>query len=168
MAEIIKVYKQNVEAMRFIGKKYGDDDRVNGDFSARWGDWHENGWFDTVEGQFDGNLTEAIEDGGSHIGLMRGGHGSPFEYWIGLFMPEGTAIPDGFVSVDFPAGNLGVCWIYGKEEEVFMLEGQCGERLENEGFDVDTEWCFERYSCPRFTTPDEKGNVIIDICFYVK
>ena len=168
MAEIIKVYKQNVKAMKFIGKKYGDDDRVNGDFGARWGEWHEHGWFDTIEEQFDGNLTEIIEDGGSHIGLMRGGHGSPFEYWIGLFMPEETAVPEGFASIDFPAGSLGVCWIYGKEEEVFMLEGQCGERLENEGFDVDTEWCFERYCCPRFTTPDEKGNIIIDICFYVK
>ena len=28
MAEIIKTYQQNVGAMRFIGKKYGDNDRV--------------------------------------------------------------------------------------------------------------------------------------------
>ena len=83
-------------------------------------------------------------------------------------MPEGTAVPDGFACIDFPAGELGVCWVYGKEEEVFMLEGKCGERLEKEGFDVITEWCFERYACPRFTTPDEKGNIILDICFFVK
>lgn len=24
------------------------------------------------------------------------------------------------------------------------------------------EWCFERYNCPGFTTPDEQGNVILD------
>ena len=41
MAEIIKVYGQKVGAMRFIGKKYGDADRVNGSFSAKWGEWHE-------------------------------------------------------------------------------------------------------------------------------
>ena len=46
-------------------------------------------------------------------------------------------------------------------------------RLEEEGFawkaDKDgVMWCFERYSCPRFTTPDEEGNVILDMCFYVK
>ena len=28
-------------------------------------------------------------------------------------------------------------------------------------------WFFERYTCPRFTTPDEDGNVILDICQYV-
>ena len=168
MPEIVNVYKQNVVALKFIGKKYNDDDRVNGNFGTKWGEWHENGWFDTVRKQFRGNLAETFEDGGSSIGLMRGGHDSPFEYWIGVFMPEETAIPDGFMSIDFPAGSLGVCWIYGGEDEVFMLEGKCGERLEKEGFDVNTEWCFERYACPRYTTPDEKGNIILDICFYLK
>jgi hypothetical protein len=27
---------------------------------------------------------------------------------------------------------------------------------------------FLPYGCPRFTTPDEKGNIILDMCFYVK
>ena len=29
-------------------------------------------------------------------------------------------------------------------------------------------WFFERYACPRFTTPDENGAVILDIGHYVK
>lgn len=41
MAEVIKTYKQSMPATRFIGKKYGDEDRVNGFFSAKWGDWHQ-------------------------------------------------------------------------------------------------------------------------------
>ena len=41
------------------------------------------------------------------------------------------------------------------------------ERLAKEGFEIKGEWCFERYCCPRFTTPDEKGNIILDICFYL-
>jgi hypothetical protein len=28
-------------------------------------------------------------------------------------------------------------------------------------------WFFERYNSPRFTVPDEKGNVILDICAYL-
>ena len=170
MAEIIKVYKQSVGATRFVGKKYGDGDRVNGTFGAKWGEWFQNGWFDIIIKLFDGNLADIYEDGGSYIGLMRG-EGTPddpFEYWIGVFMPEGTAVPEGFDYVDFPAGNLGVCWIYGKEADVYMREGECGSRLKSEGFDADSGWCFERYACPRFTTPDEKGNIILDICFYVK
>ena len=26
----------------------------------------------------------------------------------------------------------------------------------------ENDWCFERYNCPRFTTPDANGNVILD------
>ena len=167
MAEIIKTYKQSVPAMRFIGKKYCDSDRVNGDFGAKWCEWFENGWFNKATNQYSGRLTDVIEEGGSHIGLMREAEGGPFEYWIGVFMPEGIDVPEGFDYIDFPASNLGVCWIYGKEEEVFMLEGKCGERLEKEGFDVNTDWCFERYVCPRFTTPDERSNIILDVCFFV-
>ena len=167
MAEIIKTYKQSVGAMRFIGKKYGDSDRVDGMFGAKWGEWFQNGWFDVIEKQIDKKIIEIYEDGDAYIGLMRENEASAFEYWIGIFMPENTAVPAGFDYIDFPKGELGVCWIYGKEDEVFGLEGQCGERLEKE-FDINSEWCFERYGCPRFTTPDEKGNIILDICFYLK
>jgi hypothetical protein len=36
-AEIIKTYKQEVPALRFIGKKYGDKDRIDGTFGKYWG-----------------------------------------------------------------------------------------------------------------------------------
>ena len=168
MAEIIKTYRQSVGEMRFIGKKYGDDDRVNGTFGAKWGRWFENGWFETIEKQTEGYLKEVYEDGDAYIGLMRGTHGEPFEYWIGCFTPENTTVPEGFEHIDFPKSDLGVCWVYGKEPEIYFLEGECAERLEKDGFVIDYLWCFERYVCPRFTTPDERGNLILDICFYVK
>jgi len=168
MAEIIKTYRQDVKAVRFIGKKYGESDRAEGSFAAKWGEWFENGWFGVIENAAGGSIASVYEDGDAYIGLMRGGHNEPFEYWIGCFTPEGTGVPEGFACVDFPAGALGVCWIYGKESEVYFLEGQCGERLIKDGFDADSTWCFERYACPRFTTPDETGNIILDICFYLK
>ena len=168
MAEIIKAYRQSVGAMKFIGKKYGDDDRVDGTFGAKWGEWFNNGWFGIIENQIDGKLEDIYEDGDAYIGLMRGGHDEPFEYWIGCFVPENTEVPEGFDYVDFNESNLGVCWVYGKENEVYCLEGQCGEKLEKEDFKINYGWCFERYGCPRFTTPDEKGNVILDICFFLE
>jgi len=70
-AEIIKVYKQDVPALRFIGEKYGDNDRVDGMFGKHWGDWYENGWFDIIEKQTDKNLKSIYEDADAHIGLMR-------------------------------------------------------------------------------------------------
>ena len=166
MPEIIKAYGQRLGAMRFIGKKYGNEDRVNGMFGAKWEEWFEKGWFDIIEKQINTPLKDIYKDGDAYIGLMRENNGD-FEYWIGLFMPVNTAVPEGFEYVDFPESKLGVCWIYGKENEVYWLEEQCGEKLKAEGFEIIPDWCFERYACPRFTTPDEKGNIILDICFFI-
>ncbi|MCL2665435.1 MAG: hypothetical protein FWE82_07475 [Defluviitaleaceae bacterium] len=73
MAEIIKTYRQSIPAMRFIGKKYEDGDRVNGSFGAKWGEWFANGWFGEIERQIDGDMKNIYEDGDAYIGLMRGG-----------------------------------------------------------------------------------------------
>ena len=113
MTEITRVFRDKVPAMRFIGKRYPD-------FGPWWGDWFANGWFDRVEEAMGG--TEAIlklwENGGGYVGLERRAENQPFEYWIGMFAPEGTPVPEGFDSVDFPAGSLGTVWIRGPEDEV--------------------------------------------------
>jgi hypothetical protein len=172
-AEITKVYKQDVPALRFIGKKYGDKDRVDGMFGKYWGDWHQNGWFNLLEKQAKNGLKSVYEDGDAYIGLMRWKEGEPFEYWIGIFMPENASVPDGFEYHDFSKATLGVCWVYGKESEVFMQEENCRKKLEENGHEVikdkeNANWFFERYACPRFTTPDKNGNIILDICHYLK
>ena len=165
MANIAKVYRQSMGATRFIGKKYGDSDRVDGMFGAKWGEWFENGWFTAIENQWN---EKPFEDTEAHIGLMRENKEGKFEYWIGCFTPENTTVPEGYQYVDFPTGELGVCWIYGKENEVYMNEGASAKRLQKEGYKLADEWCFERYTCPRFTTPDENGNIILDVCFFIE
>jgi len=167
MTEITKVYRQTMGISKFIGKRYTNKDRVDGSFGAKWGEWFQNEWFALLEKQAVDCMKSTCEDGAATIGLMREISGG-FEYWIGYFMPISTPVPEGFDSVDFPKSDIGVCWVYGKEEEIFMQEGRCGERLEAEGFKMKGEWCFERYTCPRFTTPDEKGNITLDIGFFVE
>ena len=173
MVEIINSYRQEMPALRFVGKKYGDEDRVHGMFGAKWGEFHENGWFGVLEGLIDNKGDETCEDGAAYIGLMRWKEGEPFQYWIGMFMPAATEAPEGFQYVDFPAAILGTCWVYGPESEVYMKEGQCAERLEADGMKImpngeGAYWFFERYQCPRFTAPDERGNIILDICHYAR
>jgi len=167
MTEITKVYRQTMGSAKFIGKRYTDEDRVDGMFGAKWGEWFQNGWFELLEKQAAGSMKDTYEDGDATVGLMRDVDGA-FEYWIGYFMPSGTPVPDGFASIDFPKSDLGICWVYGKEGEVYMQEGRCWERLKAEGFKTKGDWCFERYACPRFTTPDEKGNITLDIGFFVE
>ena len=164
MAEIIKTYRQSVGAMRFIGKKYGNSDRENGTFTSKWDEWFQNGWFEEIKQQPYEDMKFIYEEYEATIGLVRG-YGESFEYWIGMFMPESTVVPAGFEQIDYPNGALGVCWVYGKENEVFMQEVRCMKKLEEEGFSIIGD-CFERYSA-RFH-PDDKGNVTLDICFYVR
>ncbi len=166
MAEIIKVFKEHIPAMRFIGKRYDD--------IGHWGEWFANGWFDQLENAMGGvdKILSIWENGGAYVGLERRKEAEPFEYWIGMFTPADTAAPDGFCCIDFGEGNLGTCWIYGKEDAVHDTR-RCKEALRNEGIEIipmidGAVYSFENCLCPRFTTPDETGNIILDYCYFVK
>ena len=167
MVELKKVFKEEVPAMRFIGKKYAN-------FGPMWGEWFANGWFDCIEQSMGGtdSILKIWENGGGYVGLERRANGQPFEYWIGMFTPADTEIPDGFSHVDFPAINLGICWLYGTEREVHNTKA-CKGALVDTGYQIwhdknGGEWSFENCVCPRYTTPDEKGNVIMDYCYFVE
>ena len=89
------------------------------------------------------------------------------EYWVGMFLPAGTAVPEGYEYADIEAMDFAVFWRYGKEdgEEMYGLEAhnRCLELFAEHGWERrEDDWCFERYNCPRFTEPDEEGNVILD------
>ena len=171
MAEVIRTYRQRIPATRFIGKKYTDADRVDGLFSAKWGEWFANGLFANIENA-SGYRTDFFEDAGASIGMMRYKNGEPFQYWIGMFTPEGTAVPEGYQFLDLPARTLGVCWIRGAEPDIYGKDNLVMEAFKDNGIEPVTDeagafWFFERYCCPRFTTPDENGLVILDHCYYV-
>ena len=167
MAEIIKKFREDIPTMRFIGKKYPN-------FGPMWGEWFANGWFDLIEERMGGveKITAIWENGGDYVGLERRCDGQPFEYWIGMFTPAETPVPEGFAYLDFKDVGLGTCWIYGTEREVHNTKACRGE-LEALGLEIwhDTNggvWSFENCLCPRYTTPDEKGNIILDYCYFVK
>ena len=171
MAGIIKVYKQTLPAIRFIGKKFNNFDG--------WNEMFANGWFETIENIAGGpevlhHMPNYEKDGDAFIGLERHKSGEPLEIWIGMFVPANTEVPEGFVYIDYPLGtSLGVCWIYGKENAVHSFVGECEEKISSRGLEIisgkdDAVWSFERCQCPRFTIPDNKGNVILDYCYFVK
>ena len=172
MPEIIKCYRQKVPASRFVGIKYGDGDRINGGFGAKWEEWFHKNRFASLETLCTSEFLDAYTDSGAYIGLMRHKDGEPFEYWIGMFLPTDAMAPAGFSYHDFPAAGLGVCWVKGKDGTVYGQEQKCAQRLEADGMKVIPDengayWFFERYACPRFTTPDENGDIILDICHFI-
>ena len=168
MTEIIRVFRDSVPALRFIGKKYPD-------FGPWWGEWFAGGWFDMIEQAMGGtgSILDIWENGAGYVGLERRAEGQPFEYWIGMFAPAGTQAPEGFSCVDFPASVLGTCWIYGPESEVHSGIPGCLKKVTEAGMtlwhdEAGGTWSFENGLCPRFTTPDEKGNVILDYCWFAE
>ncbi|MDR1531271.1 MAG: hypothetical protein LBS62_03660 [Clostridiales bacterium] len=174
---IVKVHKEHFPALRLIGKRYTDNDRVNGAFGAKWDEWGRQDWFEKLDA-----LNPSFEVESGPLGLMTIGakNHDNFTYWIGLLFPPETDAPDGFDKLDLPESDVGVTWIYGScaNGEIFgeaphtasynkIQEHEPGPLNENAGGDGVLVF-FERYSPMRFDNPDEKGNVILDYGFYIQ
>lgn len=169
MSEIKRVYTQSLPAMKFVGRRYGENDRENGTFANKWEEWFANDLFSPLAQL--GGEEEPFEDCNAYYGLCRCKEGEPFEYWIGVFLPLDAPVPAGYDSLDFNAGEIAVFWICGKAPDIYFH--CCMERMDQEGFawtaDRDgVKWCFERYVHPRFTVPDSEGNVTLDMCYYIE
>ena len=151
--KILEIKKESCPATRLIGKKY--------EGRANWGEWWANNWFETLESH------ECISfNGDAYIGAVHIVNGMP-ERWIGMFFPVDTEVPEGFEFIDIEPLDYAVCYLYDKENsaDFFTMDthNMCLEELKSQGFKrKEDDWCFERYNCPRFTTPDENGNVILD------
>lgn len=168
MSEIIKVYSETAPRSRFIGIRYGESDRTGGTFAPMWRSWFEHGRFSALEALVTDGWARQNPEAGNYIGLMRVKDGAPFEYWIGMLLPEGTAAPPGYDSLDLPEMNLGVCWVKGKEPDIYSQDEKVFEAIQEAGFETEkTEdgytLLLERYQCPRFTQKDEEGQVILDV-----
>lgn len=163
MVSILETRREAYPAVKLIGKCYTDRDRDQyGSFGEKWGQWFQNDWFSMLKGGIPG-ISEDF------LGAMRHTENG-FEYWIGKFMAPEDAVPRGFQAVELPAGSLGVCLLYGRDRsaDIFGMEahGACVAAWEARGWKTGS-WFLERYNCPRYTTPDEKGNVILDYCAYL-
>jgi DNA-binding transcriptional MerR regulator/predicted transcriptional regulator YdeE len=166
----INTYKQSIFPVRFIGKKYASGGEAWNNWTDAWDIDSDN----CLLKHFKVNPTKIYEDGNPQdgnalIGLMCHPNGdyNNFEYWLGYFTPENTAVPEGYEYVDFPKMNIGTCWLYGKEEDVMRVEPVAYEKLKEEGYEPITDWWFERY-VPMREAEDKKGYKIMDICFFVK
>ena len=151
--KILEVKRESFPAVRLIGKKY--------EHGPNWGEWWQKDWFSVLE-----QKERLPMNGDAYIGAVHIVDGMP-EYWIGMFFPVDTEVPEGFDFVDMEALEYAVCFLYDKEGsgDFYTMETHemCLEELKSLGLKrKEDDWCFERYNCPRFTTPDEAGNVILD------
>ena len=152
-AKIVDFKQESCQKARFIGKRYAD--------APNWGEWWENGWFDILE-----QLPQLPINDGAYLGAKRIVNGE-LEYWIGMLFEADTKVPEVFDFADFEPMTYAVYFLYGNEQngELFGLtpHNMCLEDLKARGLTrLEDNWCIERCNCPRFTTPDEHGNVVLD------
>lgn len=171
MTEIVRVYRQKMPPLRFIGIRYGKEEACGkAGFAEKWSEWFADGRFEVLESL---GCCGCYEDGDAYIGLMHGRDDDPLQYWIGMFAAAGTTVPEQFDYMDFPAGELGVVWVRGPESEIYGQEKKCAQACLDAGMRIEMDekgafWFFERYQCPRFTEPDDQGRVVLDICHFVQ
>ncbi|MBQ8200752.1 MAG: GyrI-like domain-containing protein [Clostridia bacterium] len=159
--QIVSAHIEDCSACRFIGKRYTPADSMNGGYGHKWGEWWQNGWFAPID-----KLLHMPIVGDSTMAAMHVVDGE-LEYWIGFFCPPDTDVPEGYEAIDVGPRSYAVLWKKGSEHngELYGLEAHvlCLQELTKHGWKrVEDDWCFERYNCPRFTTPDANGEVILD------
>jgi hypothetical protein len=96
-------------------------------------------------------------------------YGKDNHHWIGEFMETGTPAPEGLDIVDIPNSQAVLFFINGKERDFYGTlcdTAPLYEQIEKLGLPLpnvnNTLKYFERENCPRFTTPDEDGFIIVD------
>ena len=166
MAEITKVYKEHFPALRFIGKRFSNGGEA-------WGEWFAKNLAKPLDKLAkDNGIGKDFICGLDWTGLMIGQPN--VEYWAGVFFPAGTDVPEGYDFMDLEAGDVGLCWIKGKDTEddnIYDCQ-KCRKAIEANGM---TEFrknssgnniYFHVYG-PRFAKPDEDGNKTLDYGFYL-
>ena len=166
----MKILSAEIELLpdvRLIGRRYADADRNSqGLFADQWAAWFASSDCDKLRS------CRGIKDvSDAMVGAIRC-TGNGFEYWIGMFMSADDTVPAGFDFVDIPACKMGVAYIYGNEAsgEIYGMEATsaCRRAFAERGWRIiEGGWQFERYVHPRYTTPDESGNVILDYCIEI-
>ena len=157
--KILDIKRESCPAARLIGKRYTD--------SPNWGEWWENDLFSPLEG-----LGALPFNGDAYIGAVHIKGCAP-EYWIGMLFSTDATVPEGYEAVDIPPLDFAVCYLYDREGSgdfyTMATHDMCLERLKDLGLSrKENDWCFERYNCPRFTSPDENGGVILDYAISIE
>ncbi len=109
-----------------------------------------------------------------YVGFMtdfKSGDGK-FTYIVGMMMKSGFTLPqegyDGFMVKAVSASTAAIGYIQGSSTPDVCMNAHeltCSA-FEEKGYTFEGgDWCMELYNCPRFTAPDENGQIILD--YYV-
>jgi len=163
---IKKVYKQKLPALRFIGKKCTEP-TAPANVLYLLDNWQLKGRFDVIEKQSSLDYKTFFEGGDAYVSLVMEKDGV-LEHWMGMFMPKGTDVPEGYEKLDFPKMTIGVSCVYGKRDEVVNYEAESKNKLTAEGFPLENgRLFFRRFNWRGFYNEDIYGKCLLDYCYPV-
>ena len=166
-AELVKFEIIEQPEIVIVGKliRVNHDDLQAGKnpIPAFWGKCFEEGTFTTLEA-----LANFIHNP-AYVGYMN----SDYEYICGMMMKPGVPVPEGFAAHTLEPTKVAVGWIKGKKDNEPAIYANAHTLTEKAMLEkgmkfnsyIKLGWCMEVYTCPRFTTPDENGDIILD--FYL-
>ena len=170
--KIVNMYYEHFPALRLIGKRYTSADfDADMKLGSKWNEWYQKGWFSLL-------IDLGCLKGHESTGIFGIHKANETAYWIGMFFAADTSVPEGFDYADIPAGDVGMCWIYGYRDngQLFSQSAHdlCLAKLQDAGNavkmdfgGVPSKWSFERYDSERFNIPDSDGKVILDYGIYI-
>lgn len=165
MGKLIRLETKELPGLVVVGKelRYSMEALMKGDnrIGAFWGACFSEGVMEPLEAQ-----PEYVYDE-SYVGIMLDwdkGDGD-FSYIVGMLMKPGAVVPGGYVSRELAKGTAAVGFIQGKDtpDVCGNAHEETEKALREAGHsNAQMRWCMELYNCPRFTTPDEDGRIILD------
>lgn len=157
VAELPKLYVVGRELRYSMEALMGGDNRI----PALWSTCFTDDTFSKLE-----NQNELVFDA-SYVGVMTDwdkGDGD-FSYICGMLMKEGVTVPNGYTAHEIEATRVAIAQIKGSDTaDVCSNAHELTEKkLKDEGHSCDKmKWSMEFYNCPRYTEPDENGEIILD------
>ncbi len=165
MGELVKLEVKRLPKLKLVGKelRYNMEAHMKGDnrIPAFWDKCFSDDTFSILEKQ------ENYVYDNSYVGVMLDwdkGDGD-FSYIIGMLMKDGLSVPEGYYCIDLDEADVAIGWIKGKDtaDVCSSAHSLTEQALNAEGYSCDKmKWCMELYNCPRFTTPDTNGDIILD------
>ncbi len=162
MSKLIQLEIKELGEWCVVGKAIHPEMGGENPIPAFWDACFADGTFSALEALKDWVLCS------DYVGFMTGfaGDSSKFTYIVGMMMKPGCPVPEGgFVSYPVAPSSVAVGWIQGSStQDVCLTAHDCTVKaLSEKGRTADSfTWCMELYNCPRFTTPDDQGQIILD------
>lgn len=165
MGVLIDFEVKSLPQLKLVGKelRHSMEAQMKGDnpLPGFWGECFGEDAFAPLEAQAD-----QVYDP-SYVGVMidwARGDGM-FSYVVGMLMKPDAVVPEGYYSVMLDETHAAVGYIRGKDTaDVCDNAHELTEAaLKEKGLNCDgMAWSMELYNCPRFTTPDADGNIVLD------